>query len=529
MRIRNLSSFCKQLVFLSLSALSYSCYTPEQKRPNILFIMSDDHSERAISAYGSQLIETPNIDRIAAEGVRFENSFVTNSICAPSRAVLLTGKYSHLNGVLDNGQVFDGSQLTFPKLLREAGYETSMIGKWHLKSEPTGFDNWKILKGQGEYYNPLILDEYGERNQTGYVTDVITNLAINALNKWDRTKPFAMLMHHKAPHRNWMPNLKYLGAFKGKQFRLPDTFYDDYSTRSPAAITSDMRIDNMFLTWDLKLHPGDIETETGTGGSNEMSGIIRDSYREWMNSEQRAVWEAYYDSISFDFSKADLSGKMLLEWKYQRYMEDYLGTILSVDESVGRMLDYLDDNGLAENTIVIYTSDQGFYLGEHGWFDKRFMYEESLSMPLMMRYPKMIEEGQIADEIVLNLDFAPTILDYSGVPIPSEMQGRSLRGVAKGETPVDWRKAMYYHYYEYPHGWHFVKRHYGVRTERYKLIHFYEDIDEWEFYDLAKDPGEINNLYDDHTYGHAIEKTRGELLKLRQEMEDPIAREVKPE
>ena len=327
-----------------------------------------------------------------------------------------------------------------------------MIGKWHLKSEPTGFNYWKILQGQGEYYNPLIVDNAGERNIEGYVTDIITDMAIETLENRDKDKPFAMLLHHKAPHRNWMPNLKYLGAFKGKKFPLPETFYDDYSTRSLAAKDSDMRIDNMFLTWDMKLRPGDIDKETGSGGSGQVSGIIRDSYREWMNDEQRKIWETYYDSISVNFRNANLSGKALLEWKFQRYMEDYLGVILSVDENIGRILEYLDQEGLTENTIVIYTSDQGFYLGEHGWFDKRFMYEESLSMPLLMRYPKEIKAGQISDDIVLNLDFAPTFLDYADISTSNDMQGKSLRLITKGKQLLDWRKSMYYHYYEYPQG-----------------------------------------------------------------------------
>ena len=337
-----------------------------------------------------------------------------------------------MNGVRDNDQVFDGSQETFPKILQSAGYETAMIGKWHLKSEPTGFNDWKILKGQGEYYNPLIVDSAGERNVEGYVTDIITDLALETLESRDKDKPFAMLLHHKAPHRNWMPNLKYLGAFEGKKFPLPETFYDDYSTRSLAAKESDMRIDNMFLTWDMKLRPGDIEQETGSGGSGQVSGMIRDSYREWMNDEQRKIWETYYDSISADFQNANLFGKALLEWKFQRYMEDYLGVILSVDENIGRVLEYLDKEGLTENTIVIYTSDQGFYLGEHGWFDKRFMYEESLSMPLLMRYPKEIKAGQVSDNIVLNLDFAPTFLDYAGITTSNGMQGESLRLITEG-------------------------------------------------------------------------------------------------
>ena len=499
-----------------------SCESRRSNRPNIIFIMSDDHSEAAISAYGSNLISTPNIDRIANEGARFNNSFVTNSICAPSRAVILTGKYSHLNGVLDNNQIFNGEQETFPKILQAAGYETSMIGKWHLKSQPTGFDNWKVLKGQGEYYNPLIIDKSGEKNILGYVTDVITDLAIETLDNRDQKKPFAMLMHHKAPHRNWMPNLKYLGAFKDKKFPIPPTFYDDYSSRSSAAKDSDMRIENMFLTWDMKLRPEDIDEETGSGGSGKVSGLIRDSYREWMNTDQRKLWESYYDSISTAYRNSNLKGKDLLEWKLQRYLEDYLGTILSVDESVGKILDYLDNNGLSENTIVVYTSDQGFYLGEHGWFDKRFMYEESLSMPLVIRYPKEIKGQQKLDEIILNLDFAPTFLDYAGIKVPKSMQGNSIRNLLSGKQKSKWRESMYYHYYEFPHGWHFVKKHYGIRTDRYKLIHFYDDIDAWEFYDLKNDPNEINNIYNNKNYKREIDSAKRKLYKLQNEFKDKV-------
>ena len=504
------------------STFFISCESKVSERPNIIFIMSDDHSVAAISAYGSNLISTPNIDRIANEGAKFNNSFVTNSICAPSRAVLLTGKYSHLNGVLDNNQIFDGEQETFPKILQEAGYQTSMIGKWHLKSKPTGFDNWKVLKGQGEYYNPLIIDESGEKNILGYVTDVITDLAIETLDNRDQKKPFAMLMHHKAPHRNWMPNLKYLGAFKDKKFPIPPTFYDDYSSRSSAAKDSDMRIENMFLTWDMKLRPEDIDEETGSGGSGKVSGLIRDSYREWMNTDQRKLWESYYDSISTAYRNSNLKGKDLLEWKLQRYLEDYLGTILSVDESVGKILDYLDNNGLSENTIVVYTSDQGFYLGEHGWFDKRFMYEESLSMPLVIRYPKEIKGQQKLDEIILNLDFAPTFLDYAGIKVPKSMQGNSIRNLLSGKQKSKWRESMYYHYYEFPHGWHFVKKHYGIRTDRYKLIHFYDDIDAWEFYDLKNDPNEINNIYNNKNYKREIDSAKRKLYKLQNEFKDKV-------
>ena len=514
------SSICFYIIFCCIFFIS--CESRVSNRPNIIFIMSDDHSEAAISAYGSNLISTPNIDRIANEGARFNNSFVTNSICAPSRAVLLTGKYSHLNGVLDNNQIFNSEQETFPKILQAAGYETSMIGKWHLKSQPTGFDNWRVLKGQGEYYNPLIIDKSGEKNILGYVTDVITDLAIETLDNRDPNKPFAMMMHHKAPHRNWMPNLKYLGAFKGKKFLIPPTFYDDYSSRSSAAQESDMRIENMFLTWDMKLRPEDINKETGSGGSGKVSGLIRDSYREWMNIDQRKIWESYYDSVSTAYRNSNLKGKDLLEWKFQRYLEDYLGTILSVDESVGKILDYLDNNGLSENTIVIYTSDQGFYLGEHGWFDKRFMYEESLSMPLVIRYPREIKGQQKLDEIVLNLDFAPTFLDYAGIKAPKSMQGYSIRNLVSGKQKSKWRKSMYYHYYEFPHGWHFVKKHYGIRTDRYKLIHFYDDIDAWEFYDLKNDPNEINNIYNDPNYKSEINVTKRKLYELQDEFKDTV-------
>ena len=451
------------------STFFISCESKVSERPNIIFIMSDDHSEAAISAYGSNLISTPNIDRIANEGAKFNNSFVTNSICAPSRAVLLTGKYSHLNGVLDNNQIFDGEQETFPKILQEAGYETSMIGKWHLKSKPTGFDNWKVLKGQGEYYNPLIIDESGEKNILGYVTDVITDLAIETLDNRDQKKPFAMLMHHKAPHRNWMPNLKYLGAFKDKKFPIPPTFYDDYSSRSSAAKDSDMRIENMFLTWDMKLRPEDIDEETGSGGSGKVSGLIRDSYREWMNTDQRKLWESYYDSISTAYRNSNLKGKDLIEWKLQRYLEDYLGTILSVDESVGKILDYLDNNGLSENTIVVYTSDQGFYLGEHGWFDKRFIYDESFKTPLMIKWPNVIKPGTTSEEMVQNLDFAQTFLEAAMIKAPDDMQGESLIPLLKGDTEKWNRDAVYYHYYEYP-SVHMAKRHYGI-VNKLSLIH----------------------------------------------------------
>ena len=509
---------------LSVLALSnsfnlLSCSTAKN-RPNILFIMSDDHAEQAISCYGSKLIQTPNIDRIAQKGIRFENSFVTNSICAPCRAVLLTGKYSHINGLKDNRDTFDGSQQTFPKLLQQAGYQTGIIGKWHLKSAPTGFDVWKILRGQGNYYNPIFLSSEGEKQIKGYVTDIITDVAIETIENRDKNKPFCMLVHNKAPHRNWMPNLKYLNEFEDRDLPLPETFYDDYSTRSAAAKEADMRIDDMFLGFDLKLNPEDFDEDTGSGGSGKVTGEKRTGYLDRLTDEQRKAWDAHYNKISADYRKAKLEGEEELKWKYQRYMKDYLKCILSVDENVGRLLDYLDESGLAENTVVVYTSDQGFYLGEHGWYDKRFMYEESLSMPLVMRYPKEINPGQVCNDMVLNLDFASTFLDYAGVEIPTDIQGASFRSLAQGKKPSDWRTSMYYHYYEYPHGWHFVKQHYGIRSERYKLIHFYNDIDVWEFYDLKNDPNELNNVFDNPEYADVVKELKTELDGLQKKYKD---------
>ena len=489
-------------------------------RPNIIFIMSDDHAERAISCYGSDLIQTPGIDRIAREGVRFENSFVTNSICGPSRATLLTGKYSHLNGFRDNRDTFDGSQLTFPKLLQKAGYQTAIVGKWHLKTEPTGFDTWRILKGQGQYYNPTF-NENGEKTQyTGYTTDIITDKAIDMLEELDREEPFCLLVHHKAPHRNWMPNFKHFDSFT-EDLPQPKNLKDDYIGRS-AAEAADMRIDDMFLSFDFKLHEATIGEETGSGGQKSFASKVIQNWENTygrFNDEQKALWDAHYDKVNAEFKTLKLEGDELLNWKYQHYMKDYLRCILSLDENIDRLLTYLDDQQLSENTIVVYTSDQGFYLGEHGWYDKRFMYEESLGMPLVMRYPQEIPAGQVSTGMVMNLDFASTFLDYAGVSIPQEMQGQSLRPLVKGSTPDDWRESIYYHYYEHPHGWHNVRKHYGVRSQRYKLIHFYQEHD-WELFDLEQDPNEMSNVFADPAYENIVLEMKQELVRLQVQYDD---------
>ena len=474
---------------LAISASSLlSCTLKEEKRPmNILYIMSDDHSYQTISAYNDQLIKTPNIDRIAQEGARFTNSFVANSISGPSRACMLTGKHSHANGFTDNSSTFDGSQQTYPKLLQKAGYETAIIGKWHLTSAPTGFDYSEILVGQGDYYNAPFIKN-GERIKSeGYVTDVITDKAIDWMeNKRDKDKPFCLLLHHKAPHRTWMPDLQDLELFSDREFKLPDNFYDTYEGRQAAAEQEMSIIKDMDLVYDLKL--ADKENEIHSGAL-EQAG--RNMYN-LMTPEQRVAWDKHYDRVIADFKEANLSGKSLAEWKYRQYMRDYLRVIHSVDRNIGRVLQYLENAGLLENTMIVYTSDLGFYMGEHGWFDKRFMYEESFRTPLLIRLPGG-KKGDI-EQMVQNIDYGPTILDLAGVPVPSDMHGVSFLPLLRGEKVDNWRTALYYHFYEYP-AEHAVKRHYGIRTERYKLIHFYNDIDSWELFDLQNDPSEMHNIY----------------------------------
>jgi arylsulfatase A-like enzyme len=489
-------------------ALLAACQTQEkeQPRPNIIFIMSDDHAYQAISAYGHGLNQTPNIDRIANEGAMFTRSTVTNSISAPSRAVLLTGKHSFVNGKVDNLQPFDWDQPNFPKLMQANGYQTAMIGKIHLDGIPQGFDYSMVLPGQGDYYNPDFFID-GERvRREGYCTEIITEETIDWIkNKRDPNKPFAVLYHQKAPHRNWLPAPKYLDLYDDVTFELPETFFDDYEGRGRAAKEQEMQVHG-HATWghDFKM----IVAPNGdsTGFYNQLNR---------MTPQQREDWMVAYSSENEEFlaNYKDMTNEEIALWKYNRYIKDYLRTIKSVDDGVGELLDYLEESGLDENTIVVYTSDQGFYLGEHGWFDKRFMYEESFRTPILMKYPKEIKAGTVIDKLVQNLDFAPTFLDYAGIEAPEKMQGESFRKLVAGKTD-EWRDFAYYTYYEYP-AEHMVKRHYGVTTDRYKLIHFYYDIDEWELYDLETDPKEMNNQYDNPEYADIREMMHKKLEETR--------------
>ncbi|HMX26971.1 MAG TPA: sulfatase [Blastocatellia bacterium] len=448
------------------------------KRPNIVFIMTDDHAAQAISAYGSKLIQTPNIDRLAKEGMKFENCFVTNSICTPSRAAILTGKYAHLNGVPVFNHI-DNSQPMLSKYLQAAGYHTGMVGKWHLggndpkradEGKPTGFDYWNILPGQGAYFDPLMIENGERKKLSGYTTDIITDLSINFIKNRPADKPFFLMYHHKAPHRAWQPDEKHRKQYENYDPPIPATFDDDYKGKSDASRQATMHIDE-----DLN--------ETDTKGK----------------------------------PPAGLTGAALKRWKFKRYMQDYLACVQSVDDNIGRFLDFLNKSGLAENTIVIYTSDQGFFLGEHNFFDKRFMYEESLRMPFLIRWPSKIKAGSESKGMILNVDFAPMMLDAAGVKVPADMQGRSFLPLLAGRTPKDWRTSMYYRYYHPAH--HNVAAHYGVRTERYKLIYF-NKLNQWELYDLEKDPVEMKNVYSDPAYQKIVEQLKKELNRLRKELKD---------
>ncbi|MBE6216105.1 MAG: sulfatase [Bacteroidales bacterium] len=499
---------------LAAAGLSACGGLVSEDRPNILFIMTDDHTTQAISCYGGNLTDTPNLDRLAREGIRLDNCYAVNALSGPSRACILTGKFSHENGFKDNSSTFDGSQQTFPKLLQDAGYTTGIVGKWHLISQPQGFDHWSILSGQkeqGDYYNPDFKENGRDIVEEGYVTDIITRKAIEFMDSAEG--PFMLMCHHKAPHRNWMPAPRHLGIYEDTVFPEPPTLLDDYMGRGDAARNQDMSIaGTMTEDWDLKL----LTREEILSTENS----LRDVYMR-MPEEVRHKWDSVYAPRIRQYRSGNLKGDTLTRWKYQQYIRDYLATAKSVDESVGTLLDYLEKSGKLDNTIVIYTSDQGFFLGEHGWFDKRFMYEQCQRMPVMIRYPKEIGRGSISDAICMNIDFAPTFLDYAGVDIPSDIQGRSLRRLLKGHIPSGWRDAAYYHYYEYP-AEHSVKRHYGIRTKDFKLIHFYNDIDQWEMYDLKADPQEMNNVYDDPSYASVREHMHAKLEDVQEEYKDPI-------
>ena len=472
-------------------------------RPNIVFIFTDDHCQQALSAYDDSRILTPNMDRIATEGMRFDRCYVTNGICGPSRAVIQTGKYSHLNGFVRNGNRFNGDQQTFPKILQSSGYQTAVIGKWHLASTPQGYNYYDVLKGQGPYYNPPMISEGKDgkpvtRPHTGYTTDIITQKTLDWLKKGrDPSKPFMVMYQHKAPHRNWMPGPKYLNWLDDKEIAEPETLWDDYQGRTRSAGRQTMTVKTHLTDRDLKI--------TGYGT---------------MNDDQKKVWDAAYKPKNEAYLKArpTMSEKEIIKWKYQRYVKDYLRCVKSVDDGIGEVLGYLDEAGLAENTVVIYSSDQGWYLGEHGWFDKRWMYEESLKTPLLVRWPGNVKAGSVNNDIVSNLDFAQTFLDIAGAGIPSDMQGRSLVPVMQGNTPEDWRKSFYYHYYENP-GAHNVARHYGVTDGRYKLIRYYalegKLIDDWELFDLKSDPNEMVNVYGSTDLVTQQKRLEDELARLR--------------
>ncbi|MBX2951608.1 MAG: sulfatase [Leadbetterella sp.] len=496
--------------------------TKKATRPNIVFIMSDDHAYQAISAYNPALTHTPNIDRIAQNGMLFTNACVTNSICSPSRAVILTGKHSHITGKIDNNFPFDTTNITFPQILQANGYQTAMFGKLHFGNNPKGFDEFKILPGQGDYYNPdFITKKQGKQKFTGYVTDLITDFTLNWLkNERDPEKPFFLAYLHKAPHREWLPAERHFDEYLKKTFPEPETLFDNYEGRGRASKEAEMNLlTHMNWAGDSKIFPENMDKL----GIKESHPYDKGNYNYVvgrMNPEQRKKWDAAYGKMNEQFIKdfPKMTERDKMKWRFQRYMQDYLGTIAAVDEGVGRVLDFLKENGLDKNTIIVYTSDQGFYLGEHGWYDKRFIFDESFKTPLLVQWNGVIRPGSRNSNMVQNLDFALTFLDAAGIKAPSDMQGESLLPIFKGNTK-NFRDAAYYHYYEYP-GVHMVKRHYGIVTEKYKLVHFYYDIDEWELYDRTRDKNEMKNVYNDPAYAKVREELHKKLTALRKKYKD---------
>lgn len=468
------------------------------KRPNILFIFSDDHAQHAIGVYGSKVNQTPHLDRLARGGMRFNHCFVTNSICTPSRAVVMTGQYSHTNGV-PVFNVFDGSRPNVAKLLQAAGYHTGMIGKWHLGSMPTGFDRWIILPGQGLYFDPDFLTPHGRVNIKGHISPITTQLGVEFLETRPKDKPFFLMLHHKAPHRAWEPDPKNKALFKDRVFPEPATLWDDYATR-PAALPENQQTVAKDLTRrDLKLTP---PADLPAGPERQ----------KWLSVKPMEL-----EITAPDGSKRTLRGRELVQWKYQRYMQDYLACVQGVDDSVGDVLDYLDRTGLAKDTVVIYSADNGWYLGDLGMYDKRFMYEPGLHIPLLARGPG-IKAGGVTDLFALNADFAPTFLDLAGVKVPADMHGRSLVPILRGEKPAGWRTAAYYRYYHDP-GHHNTRAHYGVRTATHKLIHYWKK-DAWELFDLTRDPTEQRNLITDPAQAPRIAELKAEIVRLQRELGD---------
>lgn len=501
-------------VLCVLSATALAQVAQAQKPLNIVYIMSDDHAQQMISCYDQRYIETPNIDAMARDGVRFTQSFVANSLSGPSRACMLTGKHSHLNGKKNNehSQRFDQNQQTMPKLLQKHGYQTALIGKLHLEGIPQGFDHWCMLPGQGDYYDPhFIRPGIGRATDTiqvkGYVTNIITDMSLDWLDQRDREKPFALFIHHKAAHRNWMADTVDIKKYENREFELPDTFWDDYRGREAASKQRMHIVKDLDMIYDLKMLEG--------GNHKRGYGAWYKGQLERMDPQTRAHFDSLYNPLSREFYAANLQGEALARWKYNRYMRDYAKVVESLDRNIGRVLDYLREHDLLDNTLIVYTSDQGFYMGEHGWFDKRFMYEESMRTPLVMRLPASLHKRGDINELVQNIDYAPTFLDLAGAPIPEDMQGVSLAPLLRKNKSVKLdRKSLYYHFYEFP-GEHSVRRHYGVRDKRYKLIHFYGDIDRWELYDLKHDPKELNNLYGNAKYRKIQQRMHQELERVR--------------
>lgn len=498
------------------------------ERPNILFVFSDDHAPHAIGAYDGWLKSvnpTPEIDVLASQGIVFKNSFCTNSICGPSRAVIQTGKHSHKNGFMNNGNSFDWNQQTFPKLLQKVGYTTAIYGKSHLKGKPQGYDDWKVLPGQGLYYNPDLITPQGNTRIEGHCTDIVTDLAVNWLKEGrEEGKPFMLMVQHKAPHRNWMPALRHLDLYADIDIPEPNTLFDKWHDNAPPARFQELEIDrHMHLNFDLL-----VDLVPAFKGDDLVGRFDKSAWRNMqrMTDEQMKSFREAYEPRDAEFHKANLTADDLVRWKYQRYAKNYLRCVKGVDESVGTLMDTIDQLGLTENTIVIYSSDQGFYIGDHGWFDKRWMYDESLKMPFIVKWPGVIKPGSVNEDFVQNLDYAETFLEIAGAEIPADMQGKSLVPLLKGQHPDDWRKSIYYHYYEYP-SVHMVPRHYGVRSHQFKLMRFYE-FDEWEFYDLVNDPDELTNQYRNPEYQDSIAEMKSELDRLRDVYEDDSDVSVKP-